>query len=68
MSKPRWRVAGGAVGSGCRLGVHSVVTSVTAARAEDSSTMALLAANAASRDWMARLLTARGVAAAGLVD
>jgi hypothetical protein len=45
----RWRGAG-----------HSVVTSVTAARAELSSTMLLLPANAAIRAWTARLLTARG--------
>src|SRR6266545_3713517 len=53
-------VAGGAWWSGCRGGGHSVVTSVTAARALDSSTMALFAANAATRAWMARLFTARG--------
>src|ERR1019366_4772885 len=53
-------VAGGASGSGCRGGAHSVVTSVTAARAEDSSTMALPAVNAASRAATAMLLTARG--------
>jgi hypothetical protein len=47
-------------GSWCRGGVHSVVTSVTAVRAEDSSAMALPAAYAASRVAMARLLTARG--------
>lgn len=33
---------------------------MTAARAEDSSTIALLVAKAATRDWTARLLTARG--------
>jgi len=36
-------------------------------RVEDSSTMALSAANAATRAWRARLFTA-GVAAAGLVE
>ena len=41
-------------------GDHSAVTSATAARVEDSSTMALSAANAATRAWTARLLTARG--------
>jgi hypothetical protein len=51
---------GGALGSGCRGGAHSVVTSVTAARAEDSSAMALPVVNAASRAATARLLTARG--------
>jgi hypothetical protein len=45
---------------GCRGGVHSVVTSVTAARAADSSTMALSALNAATRAWTARLFTALG--------
>jgi len=39
---------------------QSAVTSVTAARTEDSSTIAFLAAKAATRDWTARLLTARG--------
>lgn len=39
---------------------YSAVTSVTAARAEASSTMALLSAKAATRAWTARLLTARG--------
>lgn len=47
--------------SGCRsCGDHSAVTSATAARVEDSSTMALSAANAATRAWRAMLLTARG--------
>lgn len=46
--------------SGCRFGAQSAVTSVTAVRVEDSSTMDLSAAKAATRDWMARLLTARG--------
>jgi len=46
---------------GCRwCGGQSAVTSVTAVRVEDSSTMALSAANAATRAWTARLLTARG--------
>jgi putative transposase len=58
--KPRRVVWGGAWWSRCRLGAHSVVTSVTAVRADDSSTMVLLAVNAASRAWTARLLTARG--------
>jgi hypothetical protein len=58
--KPRQRVLAGLWGSGCRGGVHSVVTSVTAARAEDSSTMALPVVNAASRAARAMLLTARG--------
>ena len=53
--------------SGCRGGVQSVVTSAMAVRVEDSSTMALSAAKAATRACRARLLTA-GVAAAGLVD
>ena len=44
----------------CRLDRQSVVTSVTAARAEDSSTMVLLVANAATRAWTPRLFTARG--------
>src|SRR5659263_628435 len=44
-----------------RGGGHYVVTSVTAARAEDSSTMALPVAYAATRAWTARLLTARGM-------
>ena len=39
---------------------YSAVTSVTAARAEDSSTIAFDSAKAATRDWTARLLTARG--------
>ena len=47
--------------SGCRsCGDHSDVTSATAARVEDSSTMALSVANAATRAWSATLLTARG--------
>jgi hypothetical protein len=46
--------------STCRFDAQSAVTSATAARAEDSSTIDLLAANAATRDWMARLLTVRG--------
>ena len=44
----------------CRVGCQSAVTSAMAARVEDSSTMALSAANAATRAWTARLLTARG--------
>ena len=68
MSRPRRHGAGrGLVGgvagwsSGWRWwGGHSAVTSATAARVEDSSTMALSAANAATRAWTARLLTARG--------
>ncbi len=59
-ARPRRRMLAGPWGSGCRRDAHSVVTSVTAARAEDSSTMALLAVNAASRAAMAMLLTARG--------
>lgn len=43
-----------------RVVCQSAVTSATAVRVEDSSTMALSAANAATRAWMARLLTARG--------
>ena len=46
--------------SGCRDGVQSAVTSATAVRVEDSSTMALSAPNAATRACSARLLTARG--------
>ena len=46
--------------SGCRGGVQSAVTSAMAVWVEDSSTMALSAANAATRAWSARLLTARG--------
>jgi len=49
--------------SGCRsrqVDDHSAVSSVTAARAEDSSTMALSVANPATRACGARLLTARG--------
>src|SRR4051812_14990540 len=47
--------------SGCREGSdHSAVTSATAARVEDSSTMALSVAKAATRAWTARLLTALG--------
>ena len=57
---PAGRLLGGAWWSGCRRGVHSVVTSVMAVRAEDSSTMFLVSAKAASRAWRARLLTARG--------
>ena len=60
IAKPRRRVLAGLWGSGCRRGAHSVVTSVTAARAEDSSAMALPAVNAASRAATAMLLTARG--------
>ena len=52
--------SGGAWWSWGRGGGHSVVTSVTAALAEDSSTMALLVANAATRAWTARFFTARG--------
>ena len=47
-------------GEGRRGGGHSAVTSATAARVEDSSTMVLSVANAATRAWRARLLTARG--------
>ena len=43
-----------------RGGGQSVVISVTAARALCSSTMFLRAAQAATRAWVARLLTARG--------
>jgi len=57
---PQGWVPGGVWCSCCRLGGHSVVTSVTAVRALDSSTMFLSAANAATRAWRARLLTARG--------
>lgn len=39
---------------------YSEVTWVTAARAEDSSTMALFSATAATSDCTARLLKARG--------
>ncbi len=39
VGSPAGRLLGGACWSGCRGGAHSVVTSVTAARAEDSSTM-----------------------------
>ena len=46
--------------SGCRCGVQSAVTAAMAVRVVDSSTMALSAANAATRAWSARLLTARG--------
>ena len=46
--------------SGCRGGVQSAVTSAMEVRVEDSSTMALSAAKAATRAWSARLLTARG--------
>jgi putative transposase len=46
--------------SGWRWCGHSVVTSAMAVRVEDSSTMALLAAKAATSAWRARLLTARG--------
>ena len=68
VSRPRRRGAGRGLvvgvarcSSGRRwCGDHSVVTSATAARVEDSSTMALSAANAATRAWTARLLTARG--------
>jgi len=60
IAKPRRRVLAGLWGSVCRRGAHSVVTSVTAARAEDSSAMALPAVNAASRAATAMLLTARG--------
>jgi hypothetical protein len=68
MSRPRRRGAGRGLvvevarwSSGRRARAdHSVVTSATAARVEDSSTMALFAANAATRAWTARLLTARG--------
>jgi Family of unknown function (DUF6444) len=51
-------------GRGHRVGVGcgwSPVTSVTAARAAGSSTMPLPSANAATRAWRARLLTARGM-------
>jgi hypothetical protein len=57
---PRRLAAGGAWCSWCRRDAYSVVTSATAARADDSSTMVLSAANAAIRDWTARLFTARG--------
>ena len=68
VSRPRRRGAGRGLvvgvarcSSGCRPGGdHSAVTSATAARVEDSSTMALSAANAATNAWSARLLTARG--------
>ena len=59
MTPPGWCRAGSWC-SGCRGGVQSAVTSVTAVRVEDSSTMALSSANAATRAWRARLLTARG--------
>jgi hypothetical protein len=68
VSRPRRRGAGRGLvvgvarwSSGRRSrGGHSAVTSATAARVEDSSTMALSAANAATRAWSATLLTARG--------
>jgi hypothetical protein len=68
VSRPRRRGAGRGLvvgvarwSSGCRCwGGHSAVTSATAARVEDWSTMALSAANAATRAWRARLFTARG--------
>lgn len=68
VSRPRRRGAGRGLvvgvarcSSGRRVGGdHSAVTSVTAARVDDSSTMALSAANAATRAWRATLLTARG--------
>src|SRR3954469_5700044 len=68
VSRPRRRGAGrglvvgvAAWSSGCRAGGdHSAVTSAMAARAEDSSMMALSEANAATSAWRARLLTARG--------
>jgi transcriptional regulator with XRE-family HTH domain len=69
VSRPRRRGAGRGLvvgvarwSSGCRRGRwgYSAVTSATAARVEDSSTMALSAANAATSAWTARLLTARG--------
>jgi hypothetical protein len=53
-----FRVAGWS--SGWRFCVHSVVTSVMAARAEVSSTMVLLVEKAAMSAWRARLLMARG--------
>ena len=56
---PGWCRAGSWC-SECRRGAHSAVTSVTAMRAEDSSTMVLSSANAATRACRARLLTARG--------
>lgn len=68
VSRPRRRGAGrGLVVAVARCpsgrrwcGDHSAVTSATAARVEDSSTMALSEANAATRAWSATLLTARG--------
>lgn len=56
---PGWCRAGSWCSS-CRCGAHSVVTSVTAMRALDSSTMVLSSAKAATRACSARLLTARG--------
>src|SRR5258708_38828230 len=53
-----WRPDARRVG-GWRRG-YSAVTSVTAARAADSSTIVLLAAKVATRACSARLLTARG--------
>src|SRR3954469_19740785 len=68
VSRPRRRGAGRGLvvevarcSSGRRgCGDHSAVTSATAARVEDSSTMALSEAKAATRAWSAMLLTARG--------
>jgi hypothetical protein len=57
---PRRCPAGPFSWSGCRCSAQSAVTSVTAARVADSSTMALPAAKVATRAWVARLLTARG--------
>lgn len=68
-STARRRFLAGPWSSGWRGADHSVMTSVTAARAEDSSTMALPVAMAATRAWTPRLtrawtprlLIARGV-------
>src|ERR1700736_4478299 len=53
--------------SGCRGGVQSAVTSAMAVRVEDSSTMALSAAKAATRAWSKVVDRAR-ITPAGLMS
>jgi hypothetical protein len=54
--------------SGCRGGVQSAVTSAMAVRVEDSSTMALSAAKAATRARSARVVDRARITPAGLMN
>lgn len=62
MTGPAGRLPGGAWYSPCRRGAHSAeITSLTAARAADWSTIFLPVTQVAMSAAMARLLTARGL-------